>query len=263
MIREKYNKLKDTQFTLFSLYYKKNIKKLRNLISLLFFLLPLIISLTGIEEYPVNQSDFEYSLFWIGFIQSFIYWGPIGSILLSYNIISSDFSNNTAPIIYSSISRRKYITSNAIFLLLHQLLYIIISCIVFSITGFILYERLVRIEVFMMGFTLITLLTIFYLSFAFILSSLLRNNIIALLIPLFYIMFEMFFINIDIELLSFKYYTTLFWESFSLYTIIGKIIINSATMQDFYIGIVVYISAPSILLLASIYGIKLIEIRTG
>lgn len=263
MIRMNFNKLKDTQFTLFSLYFKKNIKQLRNLISLLFFLLPLIISLTGIEEYPVNQSDFEYSLFWIGFIQSFFYWGPIGSILLSYNVISSDFSNNTAPIIYSSISRRKYITSNAIFLLLHQLLYIIILCIGFAISGFILYERLVRIDVFMMGFSLISLQSMFYLSFAFILSSLLRKNIIALLIPLFYIMFELVFIQFDMELLSFIYYTNLFWESFSLYSFIGRIIINSATMHDFYIGIVVYISAPSILLLGSIYGINLIEIRTG
>jgi hypothetical protein len=67
----------------------------------------------------------------------------------------------------------------------------------------------------------------------------------------------------DMDLLSFRYYTDLLIGLIYHYVNLGRFIFQLSIIQDYYIGIAVYISAAPIFLLATIHGIDLIEIKTG
>jgi hypothetical protein len=112
-----------------------------------------------------------------------------------------------------------------------------------------------------LGFGLIFLLLLFYSAFTFTLSSLTRNSISTLLIPIFYIFFQFLFIQWDMELLSFSYYTNLFYESFFLYSHIGRFLTYNPTI--FTIAVIVYILSALLLFLGSVHGFNLIEITPG
>ena len=109
---------------LFSLYFKKNVKTLRAYVSLIIVFVPnfFVLNLMTTQSWYITQRIFEYETFWQWFIRDALNYYPIVSILLTGMIISQDFSKGTAQLIYSSISRKKYLLSNLRFLILHILI---------------------------------------------------------------------------------------------------------------------------------------------
>ena len=119
------SKLYHTEKNLFFLYRKKNFANAKFVLSLL----PIIWIVTLSTGYIFNQLDWRVVItqrivdgdfFWQGFIFQFRQFGPLVPIIITASIISYDFAKNTAPLIYTSISRKRYLASNIIFLILHQ-----------------------------------------------------------------------------------------------------------------------------------------------
>ncbi len=185
-------------------------------------------------------------------------FGPVVPIIITSSVISYDFAKNAAPLIYTSISRTKYLASNIFFLILHQILLLTIAFLVMDVIMFILVQKLISFNVLLIGFFYVLALMIFYTLFAFILSALLLNSNISLLIPIFYWFFDIILLNIDLEMLAIDYYANDFWEFIFTYIYSGSF---RAEGHFLHIDFVVFIFVPIVLFLLSIRGFQLIEIR--
>ncbi len=257
------SKIYRTGKNLFFLYRKKSFANIKFLLSLL----PIIWIVMLSTGYVYNQLDWrpiitqrivDADFFWQGLIFQFMQFGPVVPIIITSSVISYDFAKNTAPLIYSSISRTKYLASNIIFLVLHQIFLLTIAFLVMDIIMFILVQKLISLNVLLIGFFYVLALMIFYTSFAFILSALLLNSNISLIIPIFYWFFDIILLNIDLEMLAIDYYANDFWEFIFTYILSGNF---HAEGHILHIDFVVFIFVPIVLFLLSIRGFQLIEIR--
>jgi ABC-type transport system involved in multi-copper enzyme maturation permease subunit len=259
MTRNSVNKWLSFEKILFSLYYKRNVKTVRAYISIFVAILPnlFMIGIMNTQVNYITQEIFEYEIFWQFLIVNSLSFSPLVSILLAGSIISQDFSKGTAQLIYSSISRKKNLFSNLRFLILHTLLLQLLSFITFSIQGIIVLNKVVPPGLFLVGFVFVYIYSLFYLSFAFVLTSLTRNTVTSLLLPFFYLNFASFFIQMDMGLLAINHYSNTITEVVLIFLWNGAIIMTT----DVYLSIFVLLSIPLILLFISIYGFEVVEIR--
>jgi ABC-type transport system involved in multi-copper enzyme maturation permease subunit len=260
----KISKAYHSGMNLLFLYCKKNIIGARAVLSII----PLLWIIALSTGYIYNQLDWrgiitqdlvDADFFWQGFIFQLMQFVPLVSIILASSIISYDFAKSTAPLIYTSISREKYLITNIIFLILHQIFFLALAFIAMNIVNFILVQKFISFDLILIGFVFILMLMIFYTSFAFILSALTRNSIIALLIPLFYWFFIIVFLNTGLELLAIDFYAKDFWEFIALYLSSGKIYMDRFILP---LDLIAFILVPTALFLLSIRGFQLIDIRT-
>lgn len=245
--------------SLFSLYFKKNVKTLRAYVSVIIVFVPnfFVLNLMTTQSWYITQRIFEYETFWQWFIRDALNYYPIVSILLTGMIISQDFSKGTAQLIYSSISRKKYLLSNLRFLIIHIFILQFLSFLVFSIQGLIILNIMVSPLIFLIGFTFTFFNSLFFLSFTFILTTLTRSNIISILLPFVYLTISALFVQWDMELLAITYYSTNISEMMLIYIWNGVIIKNI----NLFLSVIVFLLVPLILLTISIFGFETIEIR--
>jgi ABC-type transport system involved in multi-copper enzyme maturation permease subunit len=263
MIKETFKKNFQLLNLLFSLYIKRSIKGIRFYICGLLVFIPCIFSYFLLIDMltwgiPISQSLFDFNIFWNGFIFQWIQFGMLIPIILACCLISQDFSKKTAPIIYASIPRSKYLSFNIFFLIIHLIILEIISFISFGILSLIIMNKIVSVNLLFIGFFYILFYLLLYLSFTFILSSLTKNSIIALFIPIVYINLEGLLINFDLELLSFRYYSYNISRLITSFISLYEPIIFSG---EILFSILVLILLPLALLIISIFGFKFIDIR--
>lgn len=257
------SKLYRTGKNLFFLYYKKNFRTIKFILSLLPIIWIVMLS-TGYVynqlgwRVIITQKIVDGDFFWQGLIFQFRQFGPLVPIIMTSSIISYDFAKHTAPLIYTSISRKKYLASNIIFLILHQILLLAIAFLIMDIIIFIFVQKFITFHVLLIGFFYVLVLMIFYMSFAFILSALLLNSNVSLLIPIFYWIFGVVLLNTDLELLAIDYYANDVWEFVYIYILSGNFYAERHILP---IDFVVFIFVPIALFLLSIRGFQLIEIR--
>ena len=257
------NKLYHAEKNLFFLYRKKSFANGKFVLSLIPIIWIVMLS-TGIVYnqldmlVEITQRIVDGDFFWQGFIFQFRQFGPSVPIIITASIISYDFAKNTAPLIYASISRKRYLASNIIFLILHQILLVTIAFLVMDVIMFVLVQKFISFHVLLIGFSYALLLMIFYTSFTFIISTLILNSNIALLIPLLYWFFGFILLNMDLELLALDYYANDFWEFIYIYILSGNMY---AERHFLHLDFVVFIFVPIALFLLSIRGFQLIEIR--
>ena len=245
--------------TLLSLYYKRNIKTIRSYISIFVVFIPnffLFFAMISQAQY-MTQKVFESETFWRLFIAYNLSFAPIASILLGGFIISHDFSRGTAQLIYTTISRKKYLISNLRFLSVHMLLLQGLSFLGFILQGIIILNMLLPIELLFVGFIFTYLYSLFYLSFSFILTSLTRSTIIALLVPFAYHNLSPMLISMDMKLLSINYYSDTISDRVLIYIWNGIISMNF----EGALSIIVLIAIPCVLFIIAIFGFEVIEIR--
>ena len=263
MNTQKISKIYHTEKNLFFLYRKKNFATIIFVLSLI----PIIWIVTLSTGIIYNQLDMlveitqrivDGDFFWQGFIFQFRQFVPLVPIIITSSIISYDFAKNTAPLIYTSISRKKYLASNIIFLILHQILLLTIAFLVMDVIIFVLVRKFISFHLLLIGFSYALLLMIFYTSFTFIISTLILNSSVSLLIPLLYWFFGFTLLQIDLELLAIDYYANDFWEFVYIYILSGNMY---AERYILHIDFVVFIFVPIVLFLLSIRGFQLIEIR--
>jgi len=263
MNTQKVSNLYHTEKNLFFLYRKKSFGNIKFVLSLL----PIIWIVTLTTGYVYNQLDWreiitqkivDGDFFWQGFIFQFRQFVPLVPIVIASSVISYDFAKNTAPLIYTSISRKKYLASNVLFLILHQILLLTIAFLIMDIIIFVLVQKFISFNILLIGFFYVLVLMIFYTSFAFILSALLLNSNISLIIPIFYWFFGVVLLNTDLELLAIDYYANDLWEFVYIYILSGNMYAERHILP---IDFVVFILVPIALFLLSIRGFQLIEIR--
>jgi len=254
---------------LLSLYIKKNIKFIGFYITIFMILTPLFftwVTIDGVLNSPdeLTQRTFESYIFWYGFVYQTYFMWPLVPVILACNIISYDFSKKVAPITYTLVSRKLYLTSNIIFLTAHVFLLEIFSFTLFSIITLItLGEFLISFPVLFFGFLCGLMLLLFYLSFTFILSSLTRSTMLALLLPILYNYLDPLFATFDMKLLSFSNFMQKLYYLFEvfIYNHNFNYLSYSTNLYDLILSLIVVIAVPITLFIISIFGFKTIEIR--
>ena len=153
---------------------------------------------------------------------------PLISIMITADLVSGEFSNRTAMVLYSNINRKTFIRAKIEFLVISLIIYVSLLWISLIITTALLFHAVISFNYLITGYVLVFTYLLFYISFSFLLSSLTQNTFVAFLVPFFYLYFEGFFIALDMELLSYNYYG---YTVFSFFT--DVLIHNNYTINDF------------------------------
>ena len=254
---------------LFSLYIKKSVKSIGFYLTIFLILTPLFFTwqvIIGVLDSPeiLTQRTFETNIFWNGYLYQFYFMWPLVPIILACSIISHDFSKKVAPIIYTLVSRKMYLVSNIIFLILHIFLLEVFSFLIFSTIALLtLGDFMISFPVLFFGFFYGFMLLLFYLSFTFTFSSLTRSTVLSLLIPILYIYLDPFFATFDMKLLSFSNFIqklNYLFEVF-IYNQNFNFLSYGTNFNDLILSLSVVIAIPIAFFIISVYGFKTIEIR--
>ncbi len=247
------------------LYYKKDFKSFKGYLCILISIIPVLFTYFQIKgildwEIEITQSVINLGVFWNSYIFQVIQFGIFIPIILSCNIISGDFSRKTAMTIYSIIPSKAYLISNIFFILIHLAFLELISMVSIGIMVLVLMNRVVSINILLIGYGYSFIFLTFFLAFTFILSTLTKNTIIAVIIPILYINIEFLFIQYDMELLSYRYYSDVLANFIQNAFLNTQYIIDSNKALS---SLIIFLSVPLILFIISIYGFQQLDIRTS
>lgn len=184
---------------------------------------------------------------------------PLISILITADLVSGEFSNRTATVLYTNINRKTIIRAKIEFLVISLLIYVSLLWISLIIATSILFHAVISFNYLITGYVLVFTHLLFYVSFSFLLSALTQNTFVAFLVPFFYLYFGGFFIALDMELLSYNYY------GYTLFSFFSDILFsNNYTINDFPLlvfSLFMYFGLPIILFIVTYFEFKKIDIR--
>ncbi|MHA2339598.1 MAG: hypothetical protein ACXACX_20015, partial [Candidatus Hodarchaeales archaeon] len=139
---------------LFLFYMKKNILKF-----IICFILVLIsiFPIFDVFEYRIinNQRDLDLLIFWQGFIRPSNMLLMFSAVIIAADIVSGEFSNKSAMIIYATESRYKILTIKSLTLIISIFILVLFYFSAFFIMVFIKTNLLVSIHVYVMGFLIV------------------------------------------------------------------------------------------------------------
>ena len=184
---------------------------------------------------------------------------PLISIIITADLVSGEFSNRTAIVLYSNINRNTFIRAKIEFLVVSLVIYVSLLWISLIIATSILFHAVISFNHLITGYVLVFTLLLFYVSFSFLLSSLTQNTFVAFLVPFFYIYFSDFFIALDMELLSYNYYRDTVFSFFKDVSIHSNCTINDFPLLVF--SLFMYFGLPIILFIVMYFEFKKIDIR--
>lgn len=253
------------EIILIRFFLKKYFKDLRTIICIIVALIPPIISYSTIQEIlkttiELDQIKFEYIVFWGYYINlSYILYYYL-TIIIASDIISGDFSNKTAMVLYSMpVSRKRIVISKILSMIIYIAIFELISFIIFGILSLITVNITPSLESLILGFFILFINILFALFLSSLISALTRNTIISVLIPFFYVYLGNYlFSAVDMEALS---YTSL---GLKLINVIqnsiqtGTLILESEEI----INLILLFLIPLIIFIIIIYVIKQRDIRT-
>ncbi len=252
---------------LFSFHFKKRFISIRTLVCMILSITPTFYILINIQAFidpntAIDQNFLDGAIFWSGFIgqKTMVSFFRMIPVIIAVDIISGEFSNKTAMILYSTVPRNRVLLTKIIFLISYMLFFVLFSFISFGIVFLFKFNLIVSINFLITGFSLIFIDFTFILSLTVIFSALNRNTIISFLIPLLYINVEPIFVSLEMELLSYSYYKENIYYSLERILFIGKSIIIDGNI---ILSLIVFFSAPIIIFLITFYGFKQLDIRTN
>jgi len=184
---------------------------------------------------------------------------PLISIIITADLVSGEFSNRTAMVLYSNINRNTFIRAKIEFLVISLVIYVSLLWISLIIATSILFHAVISLNHLITGYVLVFTLLLFYVSFSFLLSALTRNTFVAFLVPFFYLSFSDFFIALDMELLSYNYYRDTVFSFFKDVLIHSNYTINDFPLLVF--SLFMYFGLPLILFIVTYFEFKKIDIR--
>lgn len=264
-MREKIKEYLYLQKVFFPFYFKTRVISIRTIICILLSLIPLSYTLISIDaiirsHIIVNQIILDNEIFWWGFIGA-TFFSPyflMIPLIIAADIVSGEFSNRTAMVLYSTVSRNKVLLSKIMFLLVYLLIFLLIPLISFGIMSLILFNLTVSMNILINGFFLVLVSSIFILSLTFTFSALTRSSIISFLIPFLYFSFEPVFELFNVEFLSYSYFRK------NIYLFLQNIFFNeSFIVNDLVLSYIVFFGAPIIVFIITFYGFKRLDIRTN
>jgi len=193
---------------LFLFYMKKNILSVKFIICLILVLIP-IFPIFDVFEYRIinNQRDLDLLIFWQGFIRPSNMLLMFSAVIIAADIVSGEFSNKSAMIIYATESRYKILTIKSLTLIISMFILVLIYFSAFFIMVFIKTNLLVSIHVYVMGFLIVFIEVILYSSLTFMVLALTRSIALSFIFPFFYISISPLLDGFELGLLSFNSYT--------------------------------------------------------
>ena len=254
------NKIKSSLFyekNLFSFYLKKRILSIKFILCILFAIL-ISFSQSTFKRTISNQYLDGY-IFWQNFIGVFsltifpLYF----PIIISSDIVSGEFSNKSAMIIYSMESRTKNLSIKFLTLIISIFILNLSYFLTFFIITFIKTGMFVSINIFLIGFLIVFIEFLFISSLTFMISALTRNTFVSFILPFFYISITSFLEYYELELLSYNSYKMKiisFFENF----LFNEQIIFSIVKN---ISIIVFFGLPILIMLTTFYVFKQLDIR--
>ena len=258
------NKLIKQEFLLITFFLKKYLKDLRTIICLIIIIVPPIYTISIINhlfetETDINQIVIDDYIYWNAFLFFSILLYRFSTIIISSDIISGDFSDRSAMILYTTpVSRKRIVISKIFSMVIYLFLFQLISFITFYISLLLMVGTSVSVNFFLFGFFLNFLNVLFCLSFSLTLSALTKNTIISILIPFFYFyigpqLFDIF----DFELLSYTYYNAIVIEGISNFIESG--VLNFGFEQ--FLSLILMICIPLVLIFITIVIFNKSDIR--
>ena len=254
---------------LIQFYFRKRFFSIRTILCLILLFLPLFNLMLSyhsiinpLVEY--HQNFINNSYFWGDFMGQYLnnmYLPvlPMISILITADLVSGEFSNRTAIVLYTNISRNTIIRAKIEFLVISIVIYVSLLWISLIIATSILFHAVISFSFLITGYILVFAQLLFYVSFSFLLSSLTKNTFVAFLVPFFYIFFNGIFITLDMELLSYNYYGNTLFSFFR--DLLGS---NNYIVNDFPLllfSFIIYFGLSIILFIVTSFEFKKIDIR--
>jgi len=215
---------------LFLFYVKKNILSVKFIVCFILVLIPIFQILTGLEYRIINnQRELDLSIFWRDFI---FYSGILHfvSVIIAANIVSGEFSNKSAMIIYATESRYKILTIKSLGLIISIFILMLFYFSAFFIMIFIKTDLLVSIHIYIMGFLFTFMVLILYSSLTFMVSALTRSNTLSFIFLFFYIYIDPLLEGFELGLLSFDSYTLRVFDFFENLIFFEIIDLNGVTI---------------------------------
>ena len=247
---------------LFSFYLKKRILS-KSFIGCI--ILSLIIFFSIINEFNsqniINQRILDEEIYWqyfIVFLSKYLRFLPP---IFVADIVSEEFSNRSAMIIYTTESRTKILSIKLLSLMTSIFILLLFYFSSFLIFNFLMTELFVAIHIFLTGFLIIFMEFLFFSSLVFMISTLTLKVVPSLILPTFYIVIEIFFVvflvDVELGLLSYTSYEMKvinFFENL----IFNKEIIFSGLI---IISTMVFFGLPILIILIIFHHFKRIDIR--
>ena len=207
----------------------------------------------------INQEFVDDFLFWESFLTYSIIMFKFISIIITSDIISGDFSNKRAMILYTlPISRGKIIFSKAITMMIYLFLLQSLTLIISALILWIMLGLFISFMVFLLGLLISYLSALFYFSLTLLLSGTTRNTIVSALIPLIYVYIgPQIFSILDLNQLSYIFHENngrIFLEYFIFGDFTG---LNIEQILSFIIMCIL----PIIIIIVTIFLFKQVDIR--
>ncbi len=261
------NKIKSSLFYdkhLFLFYMKKNILSVKFAICFIFLFIPIFQTLSELEYiiYLGNaniriQSDLDEVIFWQRFIGIYSRYLTLIPVILTADIVSGEFSNKSAMIIYATESRYKILTIKLLCVIFSLLILVLFYFSAFLIVIFIKTELLISINIFMTGFLFIFVELILYSSLTFLISALTRNIAISFIFPFFYLITQGFLEEFELGLFSINSYLFRVLEFFENLFFYERIDLNAVT----FFCLVIFFGASILIMLITFYTFNQLDIR--
>lgn len=254
------NKINSSLFyekNLFSFYLKKRILSIKFILCILFSIL-ISFSQSTFGGTISSQYLDEY-IFWQKFVGVFsltifpLYF----PIIISADIVSGEFSNKSAMIIYSTESRTKILSIKLLILIISIFILNLFYFLTFLIIAFIKTGIFVSIHIFLIGFLIVFIEFLFISSLTFMISALTRKTFVSFVLPFFYLSITSFLEYYELELLSYNSYkmkVIFFFENL----LFNEQIIFSIVKN---ISIIIFFGLPLLIILITFYSFKRLDIR--
>ncbi len=247
---------------LFSFYLKRRILSISFIGSII---LSLIIFFSIVNEFNsqniINQMILDEEIYWQYFIVFLSKYLRLLPPLFVADIVSEEFSNRSAMIIYATETRTKILSIKLLSLMISIFILLIVYFSTFIIINFIMTKLFVSIHIFLTGFLIIFIEFLFFSSLIFMISALTQKVVPSLILPIFYIIIEIFFVvflvDVELGLLSYTSYEMKVIDFFENLIFNKEIIFSALTI----ISTIVFYGLPIVIILIIFHHFKWIDIR--
>jgi len=216
---------------LFLFYLKKNILSVKFIVCVILLFIHIFQILILLEYITIdNQRDLDELIFWRDFIGSYSGMLPLISVIIAADIVSGEFSNKSAMIIYATESRYKILTIKSLCLVITIFILMLFYFSALIIMIFITIDLLVSIHIFLTGFLFIFIGLILYSSLTFMISALTRSITLSFIFPFFYMIIDPLLESFELGLLSLGSYTFRVFDFFEYLIFFESINLNAVTI---------------------------------
>jgi len=248
---------------LFSFYLKKRILSIKFILCILLSLVLVFTSFFSsyIEE-NISSLNLDSAVFWQDFLGIFsLFIFPLYfPIIISADIVSGEFSNRSAMIIYSMESRTKILSIKLLSLIISIFILNLFYFLTFLIIVFIRIGIFISIHIFLIGFLIIFIESMFISLITFMISTFTRNTFVSFILPFSYISISIatFLEYLELELLSYNFYKMKVVSFFEYFLFNEQIIFSIVNT----ISIIIFFGLPILIVLITFYGFRQLDIRT-